>query len=709
MICQKKTLISLFTVYYALLFSFGWTEENKICLTMIVKNEGEIIERCLDSVSNIVDYVSICDTGSIDETITIIEEYLQRKGIPGIVHQHTWENFGHNRTLSAKAAQDFLLKSGASLEKTFLLLLDADMMLEIRSDFHKDKLRADHYLMLQKNNGQVYYNTRMIRASLPWICVGATHEYWACAIPSIEEKLETLSINDRNDGGSKADKFERDIRMLKKELEEQPGNSRAMFYLATSYHCLENYEEAIKWYKTHIKHGVWYEEIWYAKYMIGTCYEEMNQWSLALSYYLEAFQTNPRRSEPLQRISRYYRMREQYDLAYFFAKQGSLIPFPYDQSLFISLPVYDYLLDEDISVSAFYTPYRQEGFNAVNRLMLKKNIPYYIKEQAYHNVLFYVENLPNANYEPIKISLPLIREGFALHYNPMNPSIKKTEKGYDVICRTVNYMQIGAKHFQSLDILDPTNTFLTKNFFLQYDQNLNLLSQKEIIEELPRKHFKYRNVEGLEDCRMFEFDDSIWFTCTTLDTNPTGHPQISLCKLSDERSQSTINVEKLIPLKGPNPERCEKNWLPFVKDHELHVIYSYDPFIVYKPKIENNNSQINENVPVIKYNSSLDLTRFSGSASPIPFDDGYLLSVHETLYEDQRIYLQRFVFLDEDLNITKISKPFIFFHKGIEYCCGMAIDHQEKQLLMTIGIEDREAYFCKVDLSTVRNLLKPLN
>lgn len=676
---------------------------------MIVKNEGKIIERCLDSVKDIIDYVSICDTGSTDDTVSIIEDYLQKNSIPGVVHRHEWQNFGHNRTLSVRSAQEFLGKSGAPINHTFLLLLDADMMLEIREDFTKESLTADHYLMRQLNNAYIYYNTRLIRASLPWVCVGATHEYWSCKFHCSEEKINTLSIDDRNDGGSKADKFERDVRLLTKELEEQPGNTRSMFYLATSYHCLEQFEEAIKWYKTYIDHGSWFEEVWYSKYMIGTIYEELEQWELALAYYLEAFQTNPGRSEPLQRISKHYRQNSQYELAYFFAKQGSEIPFPDDQSLFISFPVYSYLFDEDLSICAFYTPHKEEGFAAVNRLMLKKDVPYYIKEQAYHNVLFYIDYLPNASYMPIEIELPYIREGLGAHYVPMNPSIKKTDEGYDVNCRTVNYMQIGAKHFKSLDILDPSETIRTRNFFLQYDKNLTLLSQQEIVDDLPRHHYKNRNIEGLEDCRLFDYEGSVWFTCTTLDTNPYGQPQVSACKLSDDRSSATISVEKLLPIAGPDLSRCEKNWLPFVKNDEFHVIYSYEPFIIYKPLLDDFYPRADKNAQVVNRSTGFDLSRFSGSAPPIAFDDGYLLMVHETVYEDTRIYLHRFVFLDQDLNITKLSKPFIYLHKGIEYCCGIATDHLENVLVMTVGIEDREAYFCYVDLNTVRGLLEPLN
>lgn len=715
-----------FSDFYHLVAKDVSSEKNKICLTMIVRNESKIIERCMDSVIDIVDCISICDTGSTDDTVQIIEKYIKTKGLQGKVHRHEWKNFGHNRTLSVEAAQKLLAQLDFPLDKTYLLLLDADMLLEISPQFHKDSLQKDAYQISQKTDSLVHYNTRLIRASLPWKCLGVTHEYWACMAPSKEEKLETLTINDRNDGGCKADKFERDVRLLTQGLKEEPNNERYLFYLARSHHCLNNYEEAIKWYQARIEKGGWKEEVWYSKYMIGNCYEDMNQWDKALSCYLDAYQFNPERAETIQQISKYYRLKEQYDLAYLFAKQGSRVPYPSQQILFISYPVYDYLFDEDLSVAAYYTPFKEEGYAATNRLMLKKNIPQHIRDRAYKNMLFYVQPLKNASYQPIKINLPPIREGYAPCYNPMNPTIKKTEQGYDLICRTVNYTQIGATSFQTLDVLDPTNTVKTKNFFVQYDRDFNLLSQHEIVENLPRKHYKFNNVEGLEDCRLVNFNGSVWFTCTTGDTNPCSQYQISLCKLENERSGKSIQVEKLIPLMGPNPHRCEKNWLPFVKDNELHAIYSYDPFIVYKlifteyvctfsddakkdlyayiESLCTINNEVMTHYKVQKH----DFSRFSGSAAPIELDDGYLIMVHETVYDGQRYYMHRFVFLDRDFNITKVSKPFIFLHKGIEYCCGMTVDHSETKLVMSIGIEDREAYLCSVDLDTVHSLLEPL-
>ena len=196
-----------------------------------------------------------------------------------------------------------------------------------------------------------------------------------------------------------------------------------------------------------------------------------------------------------------------------------------------------------------------------------------------------------------------------------------------------------------------------------------------------------------------------WFTCTTSDTNPTGNFQISLCKLSEDINGNKIQVEKLIPLNGPDLYRCEKNWLPFTKDGHFFTVYSYDPFIIYKPDLKTGDCET-----ALHYEPTLDFTRFRGSAGPIEFDGGYLLLVHEVVHhlDYSRVYLHRFLYLDQHYNITRLSKPFIFKHQGVEFCASMTADHLGSQLVMSLGIEDREAYLCFVDFDTIHSMLNPL-
>ena len=63
----------------------------KICLNMIVKNESKVILRLLNSVLPIVDSYCICDTGSTDNTIEVIENFFNEHNIQGkIVNEGLW-------------------------------------------------------------------------------------------------------------------------------------------------------------------------------------------------------------------------------------------------------------------------------------------------------------------------------------------------------------------------------------------------------------------------------------------------------------------------------------------------------------------------------------------------------------------------------------------------------------------------------------------
>jgi glycosyltransferase involved in cell wall biosynthesis len=670
--------------------------EPKICLTMIVKNEEAIIVRCLNAVKDIVDCIAICDTGSTDRTVSLIETFMQENKIPGRVYHHHWQNFGHNRTLSAQAAQEVLKELGYNLKETYLLMLDADMLLEIQPTFQRSELKEDAYLILQKSNWISYYNLRLLRASLPWKSIGVTHEYWGCERPFNRCQISTLTINDKEDGGCKADKHERDLKLLEQGLQCEPNNERYMFYYAQTLKNLQRYKEAITWFENHIAHSNWQEEIWYSKYMIGECYEALDNWNQTLSYYLEAYESNPVRAETLYKIAHHYREKGQNYLAFLFAKHGSKIPYPADQLLFVSHSIYDYKFDEELSIAAFYTPFKAEGLAAANRLLLNKKAPDEVKNLAAQNILFYLEKIKMVDFKPITFELPYVREGFYTRYFPLNPTLVKTGDGYAVICRTVNYIQVGNGNYVTLS---DDNIIKTKNFFLQYDKNFNLLSHKEIVEGLPRPR-AISSIQGLEDCRLVNLDDEFWFTCAICDIKQGSVAQ-ACCKLGGSFYDDYIEVEKLIPMFTLNA--IEKNWLPFKHEDSLYAIYTYNPFTIFEIDTETGIFQIAK-----CKDTPCDFSRFRGSAPPIEFDEGYLFMIHEVTWQERRIYTHRFVYCDKKFNIKKLSKPFIFFHHGIEYCCGMTFDHDKKNCILSIGIEDREAYICHVDIKTICHMLESL-
>src|SRR5690625_3084519 len=76
-----------------------------ISLCMIVKNEEEVLRRCLDTVKDVMDEINIVDTGSTDKTIEIAKKYTDR------VFTFDWTGkFQDSRNGSFKyAKQDYIL------------------------------------------------------------------------------------------------------------------------------------------------------------------------------------------------------------------------------------------------------------------------------------------------------------------------------------------------------------------------------------------------------------------------------------------------------------------------------------------------------------------------------------------------------------------------------------------------------------------------
>lgn len=348
-----------------------------ICLNMIVKNESKIIKRLFDSVIDIIDYWVICDTGSVDDTCEVIENYFREKGIRGELYRTEWKNFGNNRTEALRMANK---------KADYILLLDADMILK-NENFDKNSLESDYYGIEQRTNSINYFNTRLIRGDIECECKGYTHEYYDLKGYK-GDVLKTLYIKDIGDGGSKADKFYRDEQLLKLAIEAFPEDSRNYFYLAQTYKDMKNYDEAIKYYEIRYSMNNWDEEKWYSRYMIGYCYYMKNEFELAIFNLLKAYEERAWRSEPLYWVCKIFRELGLYKNSYHYFLLGNVIDYPEKDVLFIEKTVYKYLFWFEFSIIAYYLDLKEDG-KKVSESLLDSDLPEYYKNQVKNNYKFY--------------------------------------------------------------------------------------------------------------------------------------------------------------------------------------------------------------------------------------------------------------------------------------------------------------------------------
>jgi len=659
---------------------------------MIVRNEAMVIERCLEAARPVVDAVSICDTGSDDGTPEIVRRWLAANGIPGAVHEQTFRDFAHNRTLSIESAQATIANLGWDSSNTWLLFLDADMVLEIGRDFRPDALRDDVYRVVQHNGTLEYPNVRLARASLASRFVGATHEYFSAPPGTPEAALETLKIDDRNDGGSRADKYERDRRLLEGELDRDPANARAMFYLAQTCRGLGDLPKSLFWYRRRVEAGGWLEERWYAQTAIGEMLAGAGDTREAASAFIAAIRLDPERPEAYFHLAYTLRALGRHRFAHRAARAGLALGSPANRSLFIDREVLDWGLLREISINAYYTPWRDEGADANEKLGLGRGAPSGVAGLATSNAIFYAAALPADAYVRITPKVPAA-------YAPCNPSILRSGDGYLINCRSVSYRMDG---YQAYTAAEADGILRTKNFLVRTDRELRYLDQQEIVCDTPPLREVW--VRGLEDARLFEKDGRIGFTATTTEHHPAGPVRMCVAVLGPPDSP----VHPL-PIRGFGEDRVQKNWLPFVdrESKELLALYGLDPLTVLRIDPESGMAE-----RVVEKPQGRELSRFRGSAGPIELPvsagGGRLVIVHEVAFQGLRYYMHRFLRISDAWDVVEASRPFFFMRRGIEFACGAALSHGEDELLITFGVEDREAWLCRIRLETVTQLLRPL-
>ena len=218
-------------------------KETTICLMMIVKNESKVIERCLSSVKDIIDYWVISDTGSTDGTQDIIKNFFEKQNIKGELHENSWRDFAYNRSIVCKLAQD---------KADYLITLDADEIFKYDDDFKISKLTCDAYYIMTRNGPIEYTRMQLVSNRLKWYYKDILHEY----IHS-DTKIESIDLlrgiynHPSPDGARSADpnKYRKDALVLERGLLDEPDNIRYRFYLAQSYRDCNDYDNAIKNYK----------------------------------------------------------------------------------------------------------------------------------------------------------------------------------------------------------------------------------------------------------------------------------------------------------------------------------------------------------------------------------------------------------------------------------------------------------------------------
>jgi len=642
---------------------------NKIILNLMIKNESKIIERCIGNSIDYVDAVNILDTGSTDNTVEVCKAFLTASGKPFRISVHPFKTFGHNRSISFDEAQKLCEALHWNAQETYAMAVDADMVIKATAAFKDFKMTQNGYRMIQQHGNLKYYNVRFLKCSYAWKCIGSTHEYWDGS-PSENVPAEICFIDDIGDGGCKSDKNERDIRLLTEEVRDQPNNGRAHFYLAQSYKDGGQVEKAIPLFKRRIEIGGWYEEVWYSHYMLGKCYNMIND-ELNMEFWMnKGFEMHPHRAENLYYLVNYFRVKGQNYKAYHYYLKGKDIPYPKNDMLFIEGDVYDGMFPYENTVLACYVTGKTKQDSLCDLVSyINQKIPYHI-DNVWNNLHYYTQPLTDSIYKGEYSSMLLKdHEEYKVSSCSIQPySATDPIRRYIMNTRFVNYDidHNGAYHMRSPDgHVKTKNGRLFLNASFQPTEEIRMMNEDYV--RTPS------HIEGMEDVRLFFHEKKLRFTASCKNITDDGKIVIAMGDyVIEENRMKNIRI-----LEPPTPSYCEKNWVYVPSRHlenekakgRMNFIYGWNPLVI--GSVQENQLEIHTT-----YETPALFNRFRGSSAVVEYQQKLYAVIHFVKYSTPRCYYHSVVQFNRDtMKPEAYAAPFSFCEPKIEYCLGLEIQN----------------------------------
>lgn len=366
------------TFWFCLSLLFLSAAKATVCLNMIVKNEADVIEKCLSSVKPFIDSWVIVDTGSTDGTQEIIRNAM--KNIPGELHERPWIDFAHNRNEALSLAKE---------KGDYLFFIDADEVIELAKDFSLPELTQDlYYIIVRQIDAADIRRIALVKSALDWEWKGVLHEVIQSKSAKTTAVLNgALNLCNTAKSARAKDPLTRlkDAQILVEALKKEPTNSRYAYYAAISYLAADQYELAQQYFQKRTEMASEdIQETYQALYHVGFVQEKRELFDAAIESYFKAYNYRPTRAEPLFHAAVLYRKKGNFLLGYLLSQFCLSIPCPSTDNC-VEYPTYDYRILIEYANCALLTGRFHEGFKACCQLLEKTTLPLDLKERVASN------------------------------------------------------------------------------------------------------------------------------------------------------------------------------------------------------------------------------------------------------------------------------------------------------------------------------------
>jgi glycosyltransferase involved in cell wall biosynthesis len=269
-----------------------------LSLCMIVRNEEKYLPFALESIKDIVNEMIVVDTGSTDRTVEIA-----RKNGAHVFHFEWCDDFSRARNYSLdQATGDWILSLDADER------IPSSELAKIRRAINYPEIAAVSMIQRipQANENLVLFvdseYCRLFRNHLEIRYQGRIHEQILPAIQKLNGKvLQSDIVIDHWAYGATAEKkkerAQRNLRLLLKDGDENPGDAFICYNLGMTFRELANNTKAIFWLQKAIENDdkqIKRKIIANSHLALSQLFLQVNQFAQAESHAKLAFLTNPK-------------------------------------------------------------------------------------------------------------------------------------------------------------------------------------------------------------------------------------------------------------------------------------------------------------------------------------------------------------------------------------------------------------------------------
>ena len=286
-----------------------------VSLCMIVKNEEDVLERCLDSIKETVDEIIIVDTGSDDKTKDVARRYTDK------IFDFRWKD-------DFAAARNYAFERGSM---DYLMWLDADDVVPRESRVKLLRLKAEldpdtdmvmmPYAVSFDENGKAafeYYRERIVKNGRGFRFQGRVHEVIP---PSGKVVYEKIAVEHRK---TKSGESGRNLRIYQ-DMEEKGEyfDSRALYYYGRELMYHEAFEKAADVFRMFLERpDGWAENRIDATRQLACCLYAVKEDEKALAALLQGLEYDVPRGETCCDLGRHFMDRGRYEQAVYWYEQA---------------------------------------------------------------------------------------------------------------------------------------------------------------------------------------------------------------------------------------------------------------------------------------------------------------------------------------------------------------------------------------------------